>query len=497
MQALKFKFQRKNVFLRSLVAITLATTSCFASAQLVDVGSQTSSYTGNTRGFWFVAPANFTIGGIGVPTDASSANFDVAILRFSTNPPAYPTNTTSFETLYLSRNNAGASLNSVNIAISAGQIIGVLGSRAGVNSYGAGPYNTNILGSSVVLSRLLMQENIGATDPDSIGVSTESGGSIGRLLLLLGLSGPSAADTLASMQSNASDLRKVFSLQASYVNPGLSYDCSIFDKNGVCVAFSGRYSTTTSSGPEATSGVLAAAYRVSPNIRIGGFAEQFATDITSNGVRLSNTNPDFGVFGVWSQTETGDGLKIRAAYRYGNHDVKITRDAVGSAEAATGNADLTTQGGQLTVSNGYRLNDTVLASPYLGLRYTNLGRSGYTESASAATPLTYSALNLESTTLLLGVNLAAQVSSTVTVTGSVGIESDMSQKISNYSASGVADLGSIQFNNDTRKTRAVASAGVAYKIDKAQQISAQLFYREEAFGSTSTATGMLTYAAGF
>lgn len=311
--------------------------------------------------------------------------------------------------------------------------------------------------------------------------------------------GPNASDTLASTQGNASALRKIFSLQASYVNPGLSYDCSVFDAHGVCVAFSGRYSSTTGSGPEATSGVLTAAYRMNPNIRVGGFLEQYATDITSNGVRMNNTNPDFGVFGVWSQTETGEGFKIRAAYRYGNHGVTITRDATGSAEAGSGNSDLTTQGAQLTASKGYQLNNTLLASPYVGLRYINIKRNGYSESATAAvtTPLTYSTLQQESTSLLLGVNLAAQVASAVSITGSVGVETDTSQKISNYSASGVANLGSIQFNNDSRRTRAVASVGVAYKIAKTQQVSAQVYYREEAFGSASTATGMLTYAAGF
>ena len=313
------------------------------------------------------------------------------------------------------------------------------------------------------------------------------------------LFGPSATDTLASMQANASALQKIFSLQASYLNPGLRYDCSIFDKNGVCVAFSGRYSSASGSGPEATSGVLTAAYRVSPTLRIGGFIEQYASDISSSGVRLSNTNPDFGVFGVWSQTETGEGFKLRAAYRYGNHGVTIAREAIGSAEAGSGNSEITAQGAQLTANQGYRLNDTVLVSPYVGLRYVNIKRNNYTESATATVtaPLTYAALSQESTSLLLGVDFAAQVAAAVTLTGSVGVENDLSQEISNYSASGVANLGSIQFNDDTRRTRAVASAGVAYKIDKAQQVSAQVFYREEAYGSTSTATAMLTYSAGF
>lgn len=313
------------------------------------------------------------------------------------------------------------------------------------------------------------------------------------------LMGPSAADTLASMQRNAQGLSKVFSLQASYVNPGLSYDCSLFDKNGVCVAFSGRYTGTSGNGPEATSGVFTAAYKINPNIRVGGFIEQYASDYSSGGVEVKSSNPDFGVFGVWSQTGTDEGLKVRAAYRYGKRDLTITRDAIDTAEAGAGTSKLVTEGAQLTASYGYSLSNTVLASPYFGVRYTNIGRDGYTESASdtVTAPLHFDTLRQETTSLLAGVNLSALVAPSVTVNGSLGVETDTDRRVGKYSATGVADLASIEFNGDTRKTRMVGSVGMAYKIDNTQQISAQAWYREEAYGSTATTTGMLTYTAGF
>lgn len=319
------------------------------------------------------------------------------------------------------------------------------------------------------------------------------------LALLNALYGPSAADTLASMQRNVQGLRNIFSLQASYVNPGLSYDCSLFDKNGVCVAFSGRNSVTSDGGPEATSGVLTAAFKVTPNIRVGGFVEQYVSDYSIGGVKVNANNPDFGVFGVWSQTGTDEGLRLRAAYRYGKRDVNITRDAIDSAEAGSGNSKLLTEGAQVTASYGYGLSNTMLASPYVGLRYTNIGRDGYTESASdtVTTPLHFDRLRQESTSLVAGVSLSALVAPSVKVNGSVGVETDIGRNVGKYSASGVADLAAIEFNDDTRRTRMLASVGVTYKIDRTQQIGAQAFYREEAYGSTATTTGMITYAAGF
>jgi len=144
--------------------------SSIASAAILDVGTQTSTFSPDTRGFWFTAPVDFTITGVGVPTDASLANFDVAILRFPSPPPTFPSVTYTFDTLLLSRDNPGSDLLSTDIAIAAGDIIGVLGSRGGVNSYAASPYDSSILGNIVTLYRFGMQADLASWDPGAPGV---------------------------------------------------------------------------------------------------------------------------------------------------------------------------------------------------------------------------------------------------------------------------------------------------------------------------------------
>ena len=319
------------------------------------------------------------------------------------------------------------------------------------------------------------------------------------LMVLWGLSGPNAADTLASMQRNASTMRGFFGLQASYVNPGLSYDCSIFNDKGLCFSMTARNTSVSSSGVDSTSGVATAAYRVNPNIRVGGFVEQMTSGIRDGGIRLDNNSPDYGVFGVWQENENGQGLKLRAAYRYGNKDLAVTRQAIGTAEAGFGKTELTTQGVQFTGSYGFQVHDKVLLSPYAGVRYIKIKRDGYTEELSAAvtTPLTYDNLTQETTSALLGANVAVQVTPLVTASGSLGIEHDTARKIGNYSATGVDNLESINFSDDSRRTRTVASVGLGYKINPTQHIGAQVVYREEAYDDKSTTTGMLTYTAGF
>lgn len=161
--------------------LTFAIAPVASQAAIVDVGSQTGTFSGSVRGFWFTAPTDFTITGLGLPTDASTGNFDVALLRLNVTPPVFGGSTNDFTTLHLSRNVAGTDLVDVDIDIQAGDIIGVLGSRGGVNSYQSGPYQSSILGFDVTLSRLGMQFALRSTDPRDVW--TEGSGPISRVLI--------------------------------------------------------------------------------------------------------------------------------------------------------------------------------------------------------------------------------------------------------------------------------------------------------------------------
>lgn len=191
----------------SLVVIALGCTlSSTVCADLIDVGPQQSTYTSATRGFWFTAPTSFIITGLGVPTDASTSSFDVAVVRLNEAPPAFDARTYDFDTLFISRDNPGDALLSTNILVSAGDMIGILGSRGSdaVNSYSTADYASSILGNPVTLSRLLMQASLRTVNPIDQGVSSESAKPIGRVTvdvavvpvpgaLLLGMLGLSVA----------------------------------------------------------------------------------------------------------------------------------------------------------------------------------------------------------------------------------------------------------------------------------------------------------------
>lgn len=142
---------------------------------------QSTTYSSTARGYWFVAPSDFTITGLQVPP-GTGATQNIAVVRFvpAVPPPAFATTTDDFVTLFLTQNDPTPGVIPVNIDISAGDVIGILGTRgADVNSYGTGPYTTVIDGQNVVLTRMGMQFPLASTPPQQLW--TEVNGNISRV----------------------------------------------------------------------------------------------------------------------------------------------------------------------------------------------------------------------------------------------------------------------------------------------------------------------------
>ena len=311
--------------------------------------------------------------------------------------------------------------------------------------------------------------------------------------------GPSPVATQEAMKTNAVGLRSAFGVQTAFLNPGLSYDCALFDSKGLCVAATGRNTSVQGSRAGATSGVVTLAYRLQPSLRVGAYVEQTLSSTGDPSVSVRNGNPDLGVFAVWSQRTDGEGPQVRVAHRQGQKKVDISRPVVAGSEPGTGTADLASRGTQLTLSHGVRVNDTWRVSPYVGVRSIDIERGAYSEAASASvvSPLSYGTLAERSVSLLLGSHFAGRLAPRFTLTGFVGMEHDQSRKSSDYSATGVTALQSFAFNEQPKKTRPAVSLGGIYEIDKTHQLSTQWVYRKEAFTSVATSSLLATYSAGF
>lgn len=144
------------------LALTVVSADTASSAVIMDVGNQTSTFIGNTRGYWFTAPTSFLIDGIRVVTDASTDAQSVEIVRFTSPPPLFPNTTNSFTSLFSAKNvDSTGFITTGSILVNSGDVIGVLGVRGnGVNSYQDGPYVSSIFGNSVILERLGMQSRL-------------------------------------------------------------------------------------------------------------------------------------------------------------------------------------------------------------------------------------------------------------------------------------------------------------------------------------------------
>ena len=314
--------------------------------------------------------------------------------------------------------------------------------------------------------------------------------------------GASTADTQASLNTQSRRLRSAFNstmASANFANMN-TYDCNLFDQNNMCISVGGRYTNIDNPSSNNSAAIVTLGYKVSPNIRIGGFLDQSVNNNTPTGIQVSNKNPMMGAFAVWNQNANGLGYQLKIANAYQDKDVRSTRDAYGdTGEAGTGKTNLNTQSYVGELSYAFNYQDSTIVRPYFAVRYTNIKQDAYTEdtSASVTAPLTYAKLGDRSTTALMGVKLNHALTPRTNLTASLGVEQDINHKTDQLTASGVADLTSENFNNNIKRTRPVASAGAYYAVAKNQRLSGEVYYQQLPFQSTGSATAYVNYMIGF
>lgn len=309
----------------------------------------------------------------------------------------------------------------------------------------------------------------------------------------------SAEHTLVSMQPNASAMKNVFNSQYAALAYGLNHDCTVFDTNGVCVSVFGRNTSLNDSSFDNNAAGLVLGYKPHAQFRIGTYIDQTVNNNTTGGVKVENSHPDVGVFGVWNMNADGSGLELRAAANYGKRDLNVSRSVVDTSEAGRGSSDLNAYGALLEASFSHALNDSWMAKPYAGVRYLSIKRDSYTERMTddVQNPLRYSGLEQETTSAVVGVRFNGRLAPKLVALLNAGFEHDLHHSIDDYRATGVDDLGSINMNSQKDRTRPTAGLGIAYDVADKQRLSANVQYRKEIFMSESSVTGQVNYTIGF
>ena len=198
-----------SMLMLTLMFLGLATS--VSTQTMMPLPAHATAYTGYIRGYWFQAPTDFVIVGMRVPTDASTSQQCIQVMRMTPAAPpptscSSPPNPQNFVTLGYWPNVPGTNIIPANILVHQGDYIAILGSRwqtagnfSSINSYGNGPAASTIFGLPVTLNRLLFQNGIMSFPADCIWTST---GSIGRVEMYYALPGSGYNDAgIASIDS--------------------------------------------------------------------------------------------------------------------------------------------------------------------------------------------------------------------------------------------------------------------------------------------------------
>jgi autotransporter-associated beta strand protein len=141
--------------------------------------------------------------------------------------------------------------------------------------------------------------------------------------------GPSASNTKMALALNSVNLEQAMMERLLTMQSKLQYDCTTFEKHGVCLSASTRLNGTKTT--ENGGGILTGAYRISPKWRVGGFVDQELTRHSPRDVRTGVPQPAFGAFVGYNENKNGLGFIARAAASISLGDVVVTRDSSAAA----------------------------------------------------------------------------------------------------------------------------------------------------------------------
>lgn len=321
--------------------------------------------------------------------------------------------------------------------------------------------------------------------------------------------GPDYINTTTALRMNFEQIKSLSASQAVLQISGLSYDCSIFGQDNICLSTGGRTSHVlnnsdayNNSSPMTTSALLIGAYRLDSNLRIGGWIDENINSKDSN-IKMSNSIPMIGAFGVYSPSGDNTQWQVKLSASYVEKDLDIKRQQLINTEAGYGKTSFRGLAAQLEVAYGFSdiLPKTII-SPVFGLRYFNGRINDYTEETPSVVqvPITYDKFRDLSTMAYAGLRLEGNVTPELRYNLSAGVETDIEKNDPSYSGrSSIYGLSNFNLsgNSEHRDTRGYASVGASYLIDKTQSLNFGIYYRQDQFKKVESLSSMLTYTVGF
>ncbi|MDD3371330.1 MAG: hypothetical protein PHE27_05835 [Alphaproteobacteria bacterium] len=313
---------------------------------------------------------------------------------------------------------------------------------------------------------------------------------------------PNSTALLQDVRQNAPALGVAMNSQSAALLSGLTYDCSLFDKNNMCVSAGGRYTRIGDGAANNTgAGFFVVGYRPLPALRFGAFIDQAFGRETTGNVSESRLGPMFGVFGNWSSSDDGTGLNVHASTAFSSNRLSIGRTASSLTEAAKGITQSNGQAYQLKMSYVEPLSKNLVLAPYAGLRYTSLNINGYMDDqlSSTAFPVSYQDTNQNMLSALVGTGISGVLADNLRGSLSAGLIQNLSYRMNDYRGTSIVP-GFTSFSiamPSHKNTMATAGASLSYDIENAGRIGLTAIWQQQPILNATATSVMASYTLGF
>lgn len=458
-----------------------------------------NTYTGNTTvdsGSTLVLSGNGSIATSGTDATIGTGVFNNGIFNVtgvSANTVSIGTNFTQSSTGTLAMNFSPTNNQKLNVTGTA-SLAGALSLTASPGTYSKGRY-TLLSANRITGTFGGLSTNLSSYTTLGYGLRYDDS----NVYLLLTAN---PADTQQSLVNTASALQSSITLQNTVLINSLTYDCPVFDVNGICISAGGRNTQVAAGMINNASGLFIGSYRLdAKNSRIGFSLDQnLSTSMPGGTIKQSNSTPMVSAFAIWQENLNSTGWQAKVSAGMGQKDTTIQRTVFGTSEPGVGTATMITQGAQVMGKYGFALTADAVVLPYVGVRYTRNNMGGYTEATSSTviSPLTMNKVNTNSSAVLIGVEGNYKVMPDVTLLASAGLERNMSTNYDNYvaSSSDISGLTPVSMNPNMVRTRPTVSLGAYYNIEKNQRLGVNGIYRQEMYQAVGTTSVIATYTVG-
>ena len=312
---------------------------------------------------------------------------------------------------------------------------------------------------------------------------------------------PSDVATKNSISIVQNDSAQANNLVTARTSGALNNDCMSGGSMGGCVGFG--FGTSKSSTGDLRSGSMIISTKLgqifSDNYRIGIFLDKPFTNPTMGTVKYKDVGPIVGGFVGWNSNLNGTGLALVGSIaRNSTGSYVINRPQLQYSEAGSAVVPVNNTAYQIKGSYSMPVYGSLTATPYLGLRYSNLNVDGYTENG-AVFPLSVNPYKQTKTDLLGGLSLGMPITDKISASVSAGLVHNLSNDTGSFSGtSEIYRMFSFDIANPGKKyTSGALGAGVSYEFIPNHKVGVNVGWQQKSLIDANVGSVGMNYTWGF